>query len=109
VSDRKLCLSWPRDVYSLAHIALATPPHDSLYGGEPGATAQPGIQLGKLAQRGEYGILKVSAADMLRMRWNPFYPYTEHRIMQFLSLPSHWQPPCTDLMGAQSGGKEERE
>jgi hypothetical protein len=34
--------------------------------------------------RGERDVLQVRAADMLRLRWNPFYPYVEQRLLAFL-------------------------
>jgi len=78
-------LSWPPDVYSLSHVALPFAPNDPLYGGDQ-AAASPGIQLGSLALRGERGVLWVGAGDMLRMRWNPFYPYLEQRVLDFIGL-----------------------
>lgn len=78
-------LSWPDDIYSLAHIALPFPAHDPLYGGRP-ARKSPGIRLGNTALRGERGILRVAASDLLRLRWNPFYPYVEARALEFLEL-----------------------
>jgi hypothetical protein len=39
-----------------------------------------------MALRGERGVLQTSAADMLRLRWNPFYPYMERRLLEFLHL-----------------------
>ena len=82
-------LQWPRGVYSLSHVALPFPPDDPLYGGGQ-ATASPGIQLGRLALRGERGVLWVGAADMLRLRWNPFYPYLEQRLLEFVGLDARW-------------------
>ena len=38
-------------------------------------------ELGKLALRGEKGVLQISGTDMLRLRWNPFYPYIEDRVV----------------------------
>lgn len=58
--------------YPLAYVAPPFPPNDPLYGGEQ-AEASPGIQLGRIALRGERGVLQLSAADMLRLRWNPFF------------------------------------
>ncbi len=73
-------LAWPKGVYSLTHVALPFPGNDPLYGGDhPGRS--PGIRLGDLALRGERGVLQIPAADMLRLRWNPFYPYLERRIL----------------------------
>lgn len=31
-------------------------------------------------------IYKVSPADVLRLRWNPFYAYLEKRVLDFLDL-----------------------
>jgi len=84
-SDLDIDLSWPEDLYSLAHVALPFPPQDTLYGGQPQGKS-PGIQLGDLALRGERGVLLIPAADMLRLRWNPFYPYVEGRVLDFLGL-----------------------
>ncbi len=80
-----LGLSWPRGVYSLSHVALPFPPDDPLYGGE-GRAKSPGVHLGDLALRGERDVLLVPAAEMLRMRWNPFYPFVEHKVLEFLGL-----------------------
>jgi hypothetical protein len=84
-SELDLGLAWPDDVYSLSHVALPFPPDDTLYG--PYSVGDsPGIELGDLALRGERGVLQIPAADMLRLRWNPFYPYVETRALVFLGL-----------------------
>jgi len=85
ITDSDLGLSWPEDVYSLAHVALPFPPEDPLYGGRP-VEKSPGIRLGDMALRGERGVLQIPASDMLRLRWNPFYPYVEARVLAFLRL-----------------------
>jgi len=77
--------SWPAEIYSLSHIALPMPAQDPLYGGLD-AGKSPGIHLGNLVLRGERGVLRVSASDMLRIRWNPFYPYLEQRALDFMRL-----------------------
>jgi alpha-beta hydrolase superfamily lysophospholipase len=84
-SDTDLGLTWPDDIYSLSHIALPFPPDDPLYGGE-GGSKSPGIHLGDIALRGERGVLLVPPADILRLRWNPFYSYLEKRVLEFLEL-----------------------
>lgn len=84
-ADTKLNTSWPQDVYSLSHVALPFPPGDPLYGGVPEAPS-PGLQLGALALRGERGVLQISPAEMLRLRWNPFYAYQEKKMLGFLNL-----------------------
>ena len=83
--DSDVGLYWPEDLYSLAHVALPFPPQDSLYGRRPEGKS-PGIRLGDVALRGERGVLQIPAADMLRLRWNPFYPYIEKRVLDFLAL-----------------------
>ena len=84
-TDCSLGMSWPDEVYSLAHVSLPFPPNDPLYGGSE-ADASPGIQLGNIAFRGERNVLRVSAADMLRQRWNPFYDYMSARIQYFMGV-----------------------
>lgn len=90
-TDTALRQTWPDDVYSLSHVALPFPPEDPLYGGSE-AAASPGVQLGNLGMRGETGVLTVSPAAMLRMRWNPFYSYVEGRTLDFLGLGPQPQP-----------------
>jgi len=84
-NETALGLQWPDNVYSLTHVALPFPPGDPLYGGSPGQPS-PGIELGSIALRGERNVLHISAAEMLRLRWNPFYPYLERRIVEFIGL-----------------------
>ncbi len=86
-TDTPLRQTWPEEVYSLSHVALPFPPEDPVYGGSQAAPS-PGVQLGNLVMRGENGVLTISPAAMLRMRWNPFYSYLEGRTMDFLSLDS---------------------
>ena len=84
VRQNNLGLQWPAGMYSLSHVALPFSANDPLYGtGEE--TDAPGIRLGNIALRGEKGVLQVPAADMLRLRWNPFYPFLEKRILEFIS------------------------
>ncbi len=87
VSKSELGLAWPQDVYSLAHVALPFPPDEPLYGGRPTGRS-PGISLGSIALRGERGVLQIPPSEILRLRWNPFYPYVEGRLLSFLGLRS---------------------
>ncbi|MCB1774143.1 MAG: alpha/beta fold hydrolase [Gammaproteobacteria bacterium] len=80
-----LDMRWPDDVYSLSHVALPFSPTDPLYGSRPEEGGS-GIRLGTIDLRGERGVLRLSAADMLRLRSNPFYDYLEDRIVTFLGL-----------------------
>lgn len=78
-----LGLIWPRGFYSLTHVALPFREDDPVYGASPPEESQ-GIHLGALALRGEKGVLRVPASDMLRLRWNPFYSYLEQRTLEHL-------------------------
>ncbi len=80
-----LDIDWPSGLYSLSHVAMPISEYDPLYGG-PNAHKSPGIELGKLALRGERGVLQIGAEGMLRLRWNPFYPYLEQRVLDFMGL-----------------------
>ncbi len=82
-----LKLQWPKGIYSLSHVALPFPENDPLYGGRPEGK-NPGLRLGSIALRGERGVLRISGSDMMRLRWNPFYPYIETRVFNFLGLES---------------------
>ncbi len=82
---RKLDLSWPRDIYSLSHLAIPISHHDPLYG-DRDAPKSPGIQLGYLAMYGETSVLQTSAGSLLRQRWNPFHLYIEQRVLEFMGL-----------------------
>ena len=85
ISEEATGLSWPSGIFSLSHVALPFPASDLLYG--DGTTPNsPGIELGVMALRGERGALRISAVDMLRLRWNPFYSYLEKRVLEFVKL-----------------------
>ena len=75
-------LAWPAGVYSLSHVALAFPPGDPLYGAD--ATSR--LPIGRLAPRGERGVLRLSLANLMRLRHNPFHPIVEARIDAWLGL-----------------------
>ncbi|UPY38277.1 alpha/beta hydrolase [Sediminicoccus sp. KRV36] len=79
-----LGLQYPRDVYSLSHIALPFPVTDSLYGLSPEAEAEFGVSLGATAIRGETGVLVMALDSLVRISWNPFFPYMAGRIGQVL-------------------------
>ncbi|MFV1995556.1 MAG: alpha/beta hydrolase, partial [Verrucomicrobiales bacterium] len=80
----RLDLSWPEDVYSLSHISLPFAVSDPLYGSGEVSDGEVGYNLGNVALRGERGVLRISPADQLRLRWNPFYPYLEGRALRFI-------------------------
>jgi hypothetical protein len=76
--------SWPKDVFSLSHIAVPFPPTDPVYGTAE-ATRQSGLPLGSLTMRGEHGALMISDAMLIRQRHNPFYPFMADHIVKWLA------------------------
>jgi hypothetical protein len=77
---RALGVGYPRDVFSLSHVALPFPADDPLYGSKPNGEEDFGVALGSLAAHGEVGVLIVSLDTLARLTWNPFYPYMLARI-----------------------------
>lgn len=65
---------WPKQVYSLSHVALPFPQDDELYGPYK-KQAGNRIQIGAGASKGERGVLSVPASEVLRQKWNPFFGY----------------------------------
>ena len=78
--SRPLGLSYPRDVFSLSHVALPFPLSDSLYGLQPDEDEFFGVHLGTVAARGERGALIIGIDSLLRMSSNPFFAYMLGRI-----------------------------
>jgi alpha-beta hydrolase superfamily lysophospholipase len=77
---RPLGIDYPRDVFSMSHIALPFPPFDGLYGSAPDPEDDFGVALGDIAARGETGVLIVGLDTLLRNSSNPFYAYVAERI-----------------------------
>jgi alpha-beta hydrolase superfamily lysophospholipase len=80
--ERSLEMTYPREVYSLSHVALPFPPSDGLYGNEPDPAENFGVSFGALAARGEVGVLIISMDSLARISWNPFFPYVVGRIKE---------------------------
>lgn len=78
--EEPLGMAWPRDVFSLSHVALPFRADDPIYGSEPPAVPLPMIALGRLSLRGENAVLTVPTSVLTRISWNPFYPYMTQRI-----------------------------
>jgi alpha-beta hydrolase superfamily lysophospholipase len=74
---------WPREVFSLSHVALPFPPDDPLYGARAPEDAKQ-LFLGQQALQGERGVLTIPENFLLRLRHNPFYAYQEARILGWL-------------------------
>ncbi|MEC5319426.1 alpha/beta hydrolase [Brenneria populi subsp. brevivirga] len=79
-SSRDLGIDYPRDVYSLSHVALPFPDSDSLYGRFSQHPREFGLPLGMIAARGERSVLVVDLDTLLRLSSNPFFPYLIQRI-----------------------------
>ena len=79
-ATQPLGVDWPRDVYSLSHVALPFPASDGLYGGAPDPADAMGVALGALAVRGERGVLVMDAGFFARVTWNPFFAYLLERV-----------------------------
>lgn len=82
---RPIGLAWPRDIFSLSHVALPFPVSDGLYGLDPDPADDLGLRLGALAVRGERGVLTVSPEALTRLSSNPFFPYLLARIDEGLA------------------------
>src|SRR5262249_51837650 len=80
ISREELGLGWPPQVYSLSHVAIPFPPNDPLYGEEGRIKGTRIPKIGAWHPRGEKGILKISAAQFMRIRYNPFYAYLQKRL-----------------------------
>ena len=79
VSERPIEGEWPRQVYSLSHVAIPFPPADAWYG-DGSADRSGQFSLGAFAPRGEKQVLIVPADLLLRLRYNPFFEYQASRV-----------------------------
>jgi alpha-beta hydrolase superfamily lysophospholipase len=78
--SRALGLFYPRDVFSLSHVAVPFPPSDGLYGSQPDPSERFGVNLGAMASQGERGTLIVSLDFLSRTASNPFFAFVLERI-----------------------------
>lgn len=84
IDARPLGLAWPRDIYSLSHVALPFPTSDPVYGREESTETPRTIRLGLLSPRGERAVLSVPSDTLMRLTCNPFFPYLNARLMAWL-------------------------
>jgi hypothetical protein len=82
-----LAAEWPRDTFSLSHVALPFPPQDGLYGATPDPRDDFGVRLGAAAMRGERGALVIGLDTFARVTSNPFFPDLLARVTQGLPPP----------------------
>jgi hypothetical protein len=83
-TDRPLGLAWPRGVFSLSHVAMPFPATDPLFGGQPDTSEDYGLRLGLVDPRGEKSVLSVPIEQLMRLTWNPFFPYMETRVREWI-------------------------
>jgi alpha-beta hydrolase superfamily lysophospholipase len=84
VDTRATGLSWPRSTYSLSHVALPFREDDPVYGAAPPVKREL-MFLGKVELYGERGVLDLPDGSFARLRYNPFFPYVESRLGEFLA------------------------
>jgi alpha-beta hydrolase superfamily lysophospholipase len=87
ITDTPLGLSWPEQMYSLSHVAVPFPIDDPIYGGEGRGRELGSLSLGRLSPRGEKGALIVPLDVLMRVSWNPFYPYLAQRVEDWIAGP----------------------
>jgi len=84
VTGERLGIAWPNNVYSLSHTALPFSPDDPV-NGEKAPDNRKLVYLGRIGLRGERGLFIVSASEILRQKYNPFYSYLENRVIRFVN------------------------
>jgi hypothetical protein len=78
--NQVLGLIWPRQVFSMSHVAIPFAKNDPWYGaGEDGQ-----FSLGNLNPKGERRVLRVPMTQFTRLRYNPFFEYIEARLRDFV-------------------------
>ena len=82
ITEIPLGLGWPAGIFSLSHIAVPFPPDDLIYGSVRRSSPESGMNLGTMEPRGERGVLRVSLNHFMRLRYNPFFPYIETRMVE---------------------------
>jgi len=102
ITETDIGVPWPVGNFSLSHVALPIPPDDPVYGGRE-TESQKKLPLGTLALRGERGILAISSGLMMRMRFNPFYAWTEAEIMKWLAKNTGTALGNTERTGTTPG------
>ncbi len=83
ISEKHMDIEWPLGIYSMSHVSVPIPADDRWYGDGRSQTGDH-VSLGKLNPYGEKNLLAVSPAQIMRLRYNPFYDYQAQRITEFL-------------------------
>jgi alpha-beta hydrolase superfamily lysophospholipase len=83
--EQELDTEWPPGVHSMSHVAVPFPPGDPWYGDGSADADHP--TLGRLNAFGERNMLIVSPAQVLRLRYNPFFDYQSSKILELVGAP----------------------
>ncbi len=75
--------AWPKEVFSLSHVAIPIPPTDPVYGTAE-ATEKSGLPLGSFSARGEHGALMFPDSMLVRQRHNPFFAFMADHVVTWL-------------------------
>jgi hypothetical protein len=81
-TETTLALEWPPMVYSLSHVAIPFPPDDPVYGMRERTVESDVFNIGGIAARGERGMLALPMDLLMRLRYNPFFPYLAERLAE---------------------------
>lgn len=84
---KQLDTEWPLGIYSLSHVAIPFSANDIWYG-DGSSSSQHHVNLGRLNTYGEKNLLRISPAQIMRLRHNPFYSYQARRIAELLQTSS---------------------
>jgi len=84
IEAHPLGLAWPRDVFSLSHVAVPFPLSDPVYGREETTEPARTIRLGLLSPRGERAVFSVPSDTLMRLTCNPFFTYMDGRIVAWM-------------------------
>ncbi len=91
--------AWPYGVFSLSHIALPFPADDVVYGnGSGNVDNENTIAFGALAPRGERGVMRLTSAYFLRMRYNPFFDFQQRFMIEWLDTRSKEVTPQAETV-----------
>jgi hypothetical protein len=92
IETRPLGLAWPRDVFSLSHVAIPFPLSDPVYGRDQMPIPRSIIRLGLLSPRGERAVFSVPSDTLMRLTCNPFFTYLDDRLDAWISSAERGGP-----------------
>ena len=75
LSSEPLGLEWPRDMFSLSHVALPFPPRRSALRRRKRGREETEACARPRRTRGEKDVLVVPIDALMRVSWNPFFSY----------------------------------